>query len=203
MIPKQDRVYPRKPSDLEQKYDLGSTGKDSANSLKISQLEQSLVLLASATENQLQNMQKSIDAYKLETDAKMEGLKYTLPVATEDNLGGVMIGDGVNVDKTGKISVTQRDWVHYQYDVGETGAISLPECAELRVTIGVPGDMYTFRLLADELSEDAETFRNGYYTSETEYGDAYITVSNTQIDAWAVRKEGVVQSDAVAKIYYR
>ena len=202
MIPKQDRVYPRKASDLEQKYDLGSAGENKGNSLKISQLEQSVSSLAVATENQLQIMEQSIEAYKQETDAKVEGLEYTLPVATENVLGGVTIGYGIAVDETGKISVSLLQWVHHQDATGETGVIELPQFNELHITIGIPNYMYTFNLLADDLSDEAEMFRNGYYISETVYGDVYISVSKTQIEAWTVRKEGVIQ-DATVKIYYR
>ena len=42
MLPKQDRVYSRKASDLEQKYDLGGMSKGTGDSSKVSQLEQML-----------------------------------------------------------------------------------------------------------------------------------------------------------------
>lgn len=205
MIPKQDRVYPRKPSDLEQKYDLGSSGRDTGNSVRISQLEQSLALHTNEAEVKFQNMEKSFTDYKKETDEKLEGLEYTLPVATETTLGGVMIGDGVEIDENGKISVSvpQSGWVHHEDATGETGVIELPQFNELHVTIGIPDYMYTFHLLADDLTDEAELFRNGYCISPTVYGDVYISVSKTQIDAWTVRKEGVVQTEATVKVYCR
>jgi hypothetical protein len=86
---------------------------------------------------------------------------------------------------------------------GTTGTVTLPtKFKELHILIGFTNYMYTFSILSDYLTDTAQMFRNGYALSTSVYGDVYISVSKSQITAWAVRKENVVQT-ATVKVYYK
>lgn len=86
---------------------------------------------------------------------------------------------------------------------GTTGQITLPTIfSELHIVIGTASYMLTFNILVDYLTDTATLFRGGYALSDSVYGDAYVSVTKTSINAWTVRKEGVLQ-EVTVKVYYK
>ena len=95
------------------------------------------------------------------------------------------------------------EWKLHAEKTGETGTITLPTTfKELHIVIGTNNYMYTFNVLSDYLSNTDILIRNGYCISSSVYGDAYISVNQTSISGWTVRKENVVQN-ATVKVYYK
>lgn len=74
MIPKQDKTYSRKASDIEQKYDLGAIGKGgSGDSVKVSQLEQTLSNYMTDTNIRINNINEELEALG---NVNAEGVGY-------------------------------------------------------------------------------------------------------------------------------
>lgn len=98
---------------------------------------------------------------------------------------------------------TEAVWNLLTEQTGTTGTIDLPTVyEELHILIGFTNYMYTFSILSHYLTDTAQLFRNGYAISTSVYGDVYVSLTKSQITAWTVRKENVVQT-ATVKVYYR
>lgn len=61
---------------------------------------------------------------------------------------------------------------------------------------------FTFHISKDMLGSTFKVFRSGYYISGTDFGDAYIQISNSAISSSGIRHNGQSVSTTLT-IYYR
>lgn len=93
---KQDRQGVRTAMDLERKYDFGLLSQTQrTDDTRVTQLVQDLSEYKVATDNELEALRRELE----EIDS------YTLPIATKETLGGVIVGDEIHVREDGTIWV--------------------------------------------------------------------------------------------------
>lgn len=93
---KQDRQGVRTAMDLERKYDFGLLSQtQKSDDTRVTQLVQDFSQYKTTVDNELENLKQEI-----------EGIELTsLPIATKETLGGVIVGDEIHVREDGTIWV--------------------------------------------------------------------------------------------------
>ena len=104
---------------------------------------------------------ETLAAAKAYADQQIEAGAYELPKASATELGGVMIGEGVNIDATGKISVdayTKGEADGKFQTAAQVGEIATTKASEKIAALvdGAPESLDTLKEIADTLNKDTE-----------------------------------------------